>query len=173
MPQRKFDAEKLSPYQQKLRDPRWQKKRLEVFERDEWACQQCFDSKSTLHVHHFYYEQGKDPWDYAMEALVTLCADCHEEETLYRPQEEQTLLRALKYTGFFHQQILEIATGFRFMAQVHIADVMANVISWVFQDEDLMRILTNLYFEHLKQHRENGTLDWLCEQMQTKRDSLG
>ena len=39
-----------SEYSQKLKDPRWQKKRLQILERDEWNCQICHDNESTLVV---------------------------------------------------------------------------------------------------------------------------
>lgn len=66
-------------YAQKLRDPRWQKKRLEIMGRDEFACRMCGDRKSTLNVHHIFYTRGADPWDYPDTALVTTCNACHEE----------------------------------------------------------------------------------------------
>lgn len=46
-------------YSDKLKDPRWQKKRLEILTRDEWTCQICFDTESTLVVHHQKYKAGK------------------------------------------------------------------------------------------------------------------
>lgn len=67
-------------YAQKLKDPRWQKKRLEVFDRDHWKCRQCGDSESTLHVHHTKYLPGKQPWEYDNRYLLTLCESCHEDE---------------------------------------------------------------------------------------------
>lgn len=67
-------------YQQLLTDPRWQKKRLEIFERDSFRCQRCSDSKKTLHVHHSYYTFGVDPWNYPPETLSALCSDCHKQE---------------------------------------------------------------------------------------------
>lgn len=67
-------------YLEKLKDPRWQKKRLEIFERDEWACQRCGDKKTTLHVHHTCYKKGRTPWDYEGHQLLTLCEDCHSNE---------------------------------------------------------------------------------------------
>jgi hypothetical protein len=69
------------PYAQKLRDPRWQRKRLEVMQRDNFTCQSCGLDNKTLNVHHGYYQAGKDPWDYPTSSLTTLCEDCHEEET--------------------------------------------------------------------------------------------
>jgi hypothetical protein len=50
-------------YSQKLKDPRWQKKRLEILERDGWKCMACGDKEKTLHVHHIFYLPGKEPWD--------------------------------------------------------------------------------------------------------------
>jgi 5-methylcytosine-specific restriction endonuclease McrA len=39
-------------YRDKLKDPRWQKKRLEVFSQANWQCQKCKRSDLQLHVHH-------------------------------------------------------------------------------------------------------------------------
>lgn len=69
-----------SEYSQKLRDPRWQKKRLEIMQRDKFTCQECLDDASTLNVHHCYYEKGKSPWEYDDGSLITLCETCHQEE---------------------------------------------------------------------------------------------
>jgi hypothetical protein len=65
-------------YSQKLRDPRWQKKRLEVLESANWQCEICSDDESTLHVHHKEYFKGKDVWDYDRNQLSCLCSSCHE-----------------------------------------------------------------------------------------------
>lgn len=67
-------------YSEKLKDPRWQKKRLEIFERDGFLCQNCFSKTKTLHVHHKYYLPVENPWEYPDSALVTLCEECHEQE---------------------------------------------------------------------------------------------
>ncbi len=71
----------MKTYVEKLRDPRWQKTRLKVFERDNWTCQACFSDDESLQVHHKYYLRGKEPWDYPMDALQTLCEHCHEVTT--------------------------------------------------------------------------------------------
>lgn len=70
-------AKTKSDYAQKLLDPRWQRLRLEILNRDGFACCHCGDTTATLHVHHTRYEFGKDPWDYPVESLVTYCEDCH------------------------------------------------------------------------------------------------
>lgn len=66
-----------SDYSKKLLDPQWQKKRLEILNRDEFKCQWCGDVKSTLHVHHKKYENGLSPWEYPDESMITLCSRCH------------------------------------------------------------------------------------------------
>lgn len=64
-------------YSDRLKDPRWQKKRLEILNRDKFTCQYCFDKKSTLHVHHMAYPKGLDIWDVPNYMLITLCENCH------------------------------------------------------------------------------------------------
>lgn len=65
-------------YREKLLDPRWQKKRLEVMQRANFRCEACGDGSSTLHVHHGFYERGHDPWDHPDETLKCVCESCHQ-----------------------------------------------------------------------------------------------
>jgi hypothetical protein len=62
-------------YSEKLRDPRWQKKRLEILNRDGFSCCLCGDKETELHVHHKKYY--KEPWNAKDESLQTLCKYCH------------------------------------------------------------------------------------------------
>ena len=89
----------MTSYSDKMKDPRWQKRRLKILERDQWTCQECDDTKTTLHVHHLWYETG-EPWDSPDEALQTVSADCHESESILRGDSEQNLLRQLRRSGF-------------------------------------------------------------------------
>lgn len=70
------------PYWQKLLDVRWQRKRLEIFNRDNFACRNCGlgGGGITLHVHHFLYRKNTEPWDYPNHELWTMCAECHKNE---------------------------------------------------------------------------------------------
>jgi 5-methylcytosine-specific restriction endonuclease McrA len=67
-------------YSEKLRDPRWQKKRLEIFERDGWKCLMCGRRDRELQAHHVIYKK-REPWDYPDYLYQTLCRDCHAERT--------------------------------------------------------------------------------------------
>ncbi len=69
-----------SEYSNLLKDPRWQKKRLEILQRDGFKCTNCGDDSHTLHVHHLYYTKGLKPWEYPDDALVTLCERCHNDK---------------------------------------------------------------------------------------------
>ncbi len=69
----------MKTYYEKLKDPRWQKKRLEVMDRDGFECQNCGATDKTLNVHHRAYLRGFEPWEYPDDSLETLCEDCHKE----------------------------------------------------------------------------------------------
>lgn len=66
-------------YSEKLRDPRWQRKRLEIFNRDNFTCLCCGAKDKTLNVHHKEYHGN--PWDAPSESLETLCEPCHKERS--------------------------------------------------------------------------------------------
>lgn len=89
----------LTPYQQKLLDPRWQKKRLEILQRDEWTCQRCEAEQHTLHVHHRWYFTDIEPWDVPTHALETLCDTCHEEESREGKEAEKCFIATLRGLG--------------------------------------------------------------------------
>jgi hypothetical protein len=62
-------------YAEKLKSPKWQKKRLEILNRDNWECKLCNDKETTLNIHHLKYT--KEPWDAPKSDLITLCEHCH------------------------------------------------------------------------------------------------
>ena len=64
-------------YKQKLKDPRWQEKRLKILQRDKNQCRSC-GLKKDLHVHHIKY--FRNPWDVKDQSLITLCISCHNRE---------------------------------------------------------------------------------------------
>jgi hypothetical protein len=59
------------------KDPRWQKKRLEVLEAFNYSCLFCGEKHKTLHVHHVYYVSGRSVWEYEICELMVLCDECH------------------------------------------------------------------------------------------------
>ena len=132
-------------YQKKLKDPRWQKKRLEILERDEWTCQNCYDMESTLHIHHKVYNKGKEPWDIENDFLVTLCSECHEEESQTSASINQSLIREVR-RYFNSSDIIEIALGFHEMELVHVSEVVASAIKYSLVNPDTQRELVSKLF---------------------------
>lgn len=97
-------------YAEKLKDPRWQRKRLEVFNRDNFTCRDCGVKDKPLHVHHCHYEKG-DPWKTHSDFLLTLCEDCHNA----RQESEDTAkiifgrILAAKSASALHSFVAEMA----------------------------------------------------------------
>ena len=68
----------MDKWADQYKDPRWQKKRLEVFERAGFRCQNCGNSEKELHAHHLRYKNGAQVWNYENRHIVCLCSKCHE-----------------------------------------------------------------------------------------------
>jgi hypothetical protein len=66
----------MKTYSEKLRDPRWQRKRLKILERDNFTCRLCSNDKMELHIHHIEYEEN--PWESDNLNLITYCKVCHK-----------------------------------------------------------------------------------------------
>lgn len=132
-------------YQEKLKDPRWQRKRLKILERDDWACQKCFDTESTLHVHHRYYKQC-DPWEYPDDALITFCDECHEQEKENRPEAEKLLLKAMK-EKFLAADLIDLAGGIHKMPMCHAPGVVASVYEWALSDKKIQMELISRFLD--------------------------
>jgi len=69
----------MQTYGEQLRDPRWQRVRLQALEAAGWCCSRCRDTRSTLHVHHRVYRRIA-PWEYDLAELEVLCSKCHHEK---------------------------------------------------------------------------------------------
>lgn len=67
-------------FQEQIKSPKWQKRRLEIMQRDGFACQICGDEETTLNVHHLHYIPNRAYWDYEDWELITLCENCHKDE---------------------------------------------------------------------------------------------
>ncbi len=87
-------------YFEMFKSPKWQKKRLEILKRDKWKCILCNVDSEELHVHHTGYIDGRKPWEYSNNGLVTLCDTCHkkEHEDLYEKLKAFNV--ALRASGF-------------------------------------------------------------------------
>jgi hypothetical protein len=102
---KKHSTRTTSDFFAKYKNPRWQKKRLEVMNASGYECESCGDKDSTLNVHHKYYVNGRDPWEYDLNELECLCASCHAQAH----EAERNLKVAInqwKLCGFFDPSVL-------------------------------------------------------------------
>lgn len=97
-------------YSEKLKSPKWQKKRLEILNRDNFQCKFCGDIDNPLHVHHISYCE-KDPWDINNDLLLTLCESCHKHETDDIKNRSALLIKTLKDHGF-------VSVDFEFLSMI-------------------------------------------------------
>ena len=74
-------GDSVMTYQDQIKSPKWQKKRLEILERDDFTCQSCGMNDVQLHVHHLAYHKDKMIWEYPDELLTTQCENCHADIT--------------------------------------------------------------------------------------------
>ena len=115
-------------YSERLLDPRWQQLRLRVFERDKWMCRVCAGKEKTLHAHHVqYHPYAEGPWDYDIETIITLCADCHSDEHAELDAAKANIILALAKIGY--------TTVFEF-------DCLCDVLSKISKED-----LNNLFME--------------------------
>lgn len=123
-------------YADKLKDPRWQKRRLEIFKRDGFTCQLCAMNTRTLHVHHRVYESGKEPWEYADHLLVTLCEVCHKSEGETKELAMKRLYQAFLTAGFFNDDLLQLSKSIsQFKPRFWMAETL--VLEEFFKNEDV------------------------------------
>lgn len=109
MTEMKNNQEKTT-YWEKLKDPRWQKKRLEVLKIYNFTCNACGDTESTLHIHHPFYKKNTDPWDYDYRQLMCLCEKCHKEAHDHEAKFDE--LANLLKSAYFRPFGLRFVTGF-------------------------------------------------------------
>ena len=112
----------MTAYSEKLRDPRWQKKRLRIFKRDKWVCSFCSDATTTLNVHHERYI-GSNPWDTPACFLKTVCKECHSIIDVYQfIQQKGVILKAQKI------RYITIPSDFVLMISCIVNDIKKLVV---------------------------------------------
>lgn len=128
-------------YSEKLKDPRWQKKRLEILQRDNWTCCNCGDDSKTLHVHHRIYINGKDPWEYPDHLLVTLCEYCHEGEESQKQEAIKAIYNAFANIGLFNSEIIDVSEIIMNLPFINYYPIQSDFIKYALSAEatDILR----------------------------------
>lgn len=151
-----------SSYVEKFKDPRWQRMRLAVFERDKWRCRKCHSTDKTLNAHHLYYLESHEPWEYDLSALLTLCEDCHEAETVALRVNERRLIHALKCFGLMADDMEMIADALSDAPPPKNKPHLLLTLWDLFQDESFRDRIVDLWRDksdlELKKTRERGEI---------------
>jgi hypothetical protein len=141
--------DKKTQYSEKLKDPRWQKKRLDILQRDGWFCQKCFNKEATLHVHHRRYIPGRDPWDYSNHLLVTLCEECHSVEREDWDHSADSLLEQLQ-EKFLGDQIFDFASGINGIELLQRPEIVSAAYCYALIDIEMQKYILQKYFEWME-----------------------
>lgn len=111
-------------YSELLKDPRWQRKKNGIVDRDDYTCQHCGAKDKTLNVHHGYYKYGLKPWEYEDKTLHTLCEDCHKEADNYK-REVYYLLATLSL-----DDLIKVTESIRVLTKTkNIRGIISNAAS--------------------------------------------
>ena len=130
------------PYFQKLKDPRWQKLRLEIFNRDEFSCQYCGDTENTLNVHHLSY--NGNPWETDESLLITLCEDCHSQIDQFNDVIEKHNLKVLQVKKTKYNKGFSIHLIMK--EKLYFILCIGEIDGYIFTKEDLedtLKIMNN------------------------------
>lgn len=136
-------------YSDKLKNPNWQKKRLEVLSRDNFMCRLCGDTESMLNVHHIYY--SPNPIETENSLLITLCEDCHKTETESLKENAYELIKSLKQSGFMSLSFACLKNVFKDTDRGWAFNEPAfDIIKMAIDDDDIWRELESMFWERLR-----------------------
>lgn len=121
-------------YKEKLKHPRWQKRRLEILERDEFKCRFCGDTETELQIHHAFYLKKDNPEDYSDDMLFTLCKNCHQDEESLKSEDAMIFAQFLMI-GVSRRTLIHIAAEMkRYFKGKHEHKKKWNLMDFLYQD---------------------------------------
>lgn len=123
-------------FKEQIKSPKWQKRRLEILNRDNFTCQACGATDETLHVHHIKYIKNKMYWDYPDEMLITMCDDCHDTEHSCKDDFIQDILRDLNSCGFTYIEICGMV-NYIFKKLILNSNGAPKLLTDIFNGDDL------------------------------------
>jgi len=117
----------------------------DVLERDDFTCIACGDDSKTLHVHHMRYFDEKDPWEYDMADMVTLCEDCHKREHDLRKEVEDQILDGLRKNHFMLSDLETICNGLENTRHGDSGYSLAEPIRCLLMTEGIQQIIIPIW----------------------------
>lgn len=148
---KEFLLPQLTPYQEKLKDKRWQKKRIAILNRDGCECRYCGEA-DRLNVHHINYIG--EPWDCPDNLLITLCNKCHEEEEAKLKTAKDSVFKHFRNAGLMANEMVQLAQGLKDSCiSLTNNDYAISIILYAISNKDLMSIANDLYEFSLKNRK--------------------
>lgn len=129
-------------YAEKLKDPRWQKKRLEIFQRDQFRCMECFSDEKSLQVHHIAYK-GKEPWDTPNKLLITYCHECHQKEEDKLKAAGENFVKLMRADGQRSIEMEYFLNNLKYLMEKDIPHTAVGFLSLVIIDEKLLNYISD------------------------------
>jgi hypothetical protein len=124
-----------SPY----RDARWLKLRNAAWERDGYRCQRCGQTKDLSGHHHWYPKDGPI-WNAPLEAITTLCWDCHQREHDRIGESRRDLIWSLRRAGWLSHELGGLAQAIRASKGIE-PEIAVELIRLVVEDRHWTRVL--------------------------------
>ena len=146
----------MKTYSEKLKDPRWQRKRLEIMNRDNFTCHICGDTRTTLHVHHRMYARGCDPWEYPDNHLITLCEKCHEN---YNATDDLISTVRKKLNGNETMGLILGLTAFTPESKKETF-ITVNIFYWILSNSIFRRYISAKAKDYIKKTRPEFLDTW-------------
>lgn len=131
-------------YKEQMKSPKWQKRRLEIMNRDNFTCQMCGDTENELHVHHIKYLEDMNYWDYPDNLLITLCSRCHGREHLHKDETIFSLIEDLNNIGSTYTEICFILAYAYFNLKKKTEDNMLDIFPQIVFPFDCSGIFKNI-----------------------------
>jgi hypothetical protein len=141
-------------YSGKLKDPRWQKMRLKIMQRDRFCCKICLYNDKPLNVHHIAYDYSCEPWEVDENLLITLCEECHKNEEKDLKQLHYNLLSLFRKNGFLAHEIHKIVHVMKYLDKELLEMPFTfDIIEYIFKNRDIWNISSRSFFDH--KHKED------------------
>lgn len=134
-------------YAEKLKHPKWQKKRLEILNRDNFKCQSCLNDEEMLHVHHRVYN-SKEPWDAKNSDLITLCKSCHEWQSDFQKELNSNGVNSLLSSRFLPNDIFRLTKAINSYNGQNNHFEMMHALCWAINNEEMMNEIIVKYHDN-------------------------
>ena len=107
------------------------------------------ETEKPLAVHHLRYIPDREPWEYKLWQLVTLCESCHTEEYESMYGAITSLIEQIKDKGFLSNAVSNLAAAFHGLTLRYPPEVVAEAISYIFTNDELFSELMTIYFKSI------------------------